>query len=464
MNTSQTVLWTEQTASLATHARVTQGEWSATGVSIDSRTIKVGDLFIALQGPNYDGHQFVGEALESGAVAACVSTESFEGKGLIVQDTLQALCALGQRRRQESQAHFVAVTGSVGKTGTKDMLIHVFKKHGRTYGTEGNVNNHYGVPLSLARVPRECDYVVLELGMRAPGEIQQLAQQVRPEVAVITTIEAAHLEFFSSVAAIADAKAEVFMGMKDHSESTAILNQDNAYFERLRDHAREQSVKNIWSFGKTEGSNARLLSCEVGRQETRIVAQLMGKEYAYRLGMLGEHWAMNSLAVLLGVYALGGDVSQACECLATQRAPEQRGMQYVLAVDHGQALLIDDSYNANPKSMAAALRVLKTIPERRIAVLGDMRELGAHSAQYHRQLLSEVINADIKRVFCCGTDMKHLYQALDKPMQAGFCSTSTCLAEKVVREIRPGDVILVKGSRDSHMKTIVSALLKQFRA
>lgn len=462
------ILWTAADAAAATNGRHpiarTAGHWMATGVSIDSRTVAPGDLFIALKGPNFDGHAYVKDALAKGAAAALVSAvpEGVQANAplLLVDDTQAALEDLGRVARLNAEGRILAVTGSVGKTGTKEALKLCLQAQGKTYATTGNLNNHLGLPLSLARMPADSDYGIFELGMNHAGEIAPLSRMVKPDVAIITTVEAVHLEFFPSVEAIADAKAEIFEGMSP--TGTAILNRDNPHWIRLVAAARTQGLTRIWSFGSQDGADARLIDASLHATSSAVTADIKGERIQYCLSLPGKHHVLNSLAVLLAVRAAGGDVALAARQLCQLSAIKGRGARRRIALPRGSFNLIDESYNASPVSVAAAATVLgKTDPGaggRRIAVLGDMRELGAQSAALHAGLADAFKRAGVDLVFTCGPQMKHLHDRLPASMRGRHAEDSAALAPLVADAVRAGDVLMVKGSAGSRMSLVVDAL------
>lgn len=460
-------LWTAAEAQAATGGKAV-GAWRARGVSIDSRSLRPGDLFVALQGAR-DGHAFVADALARGAAAAVVAERPLglpaEAPLLIVPDTLAALHALGAAARARSRARLVAVTGSVGKTGTKEALWRALARSGLTHASAASHNNLYGVPLSLARLPAQAAYGVFEIGMNHAGEITPLVRLVRPHVAIITNVEAVHLEFFSSVEAIADAKAEIFAGLEPGG--VAVLNRDNPQFDRLRAHAEAQGVGRIIGFGEHREAEARLIRASLLADHSLVAAEICGQPMTYRLGIPGRHWVINSLAVLAAVAALGGDLAAAAAALADLTALSGRGARHDLALAGGTALLIDESYNASPPAMRAALAALAATPigpqGRRIAVLGDMLELGAQAPQLHRALAEDVVRLGIDLVFAAGPQMRALFTALPASCRACHAETSTGLVGPVREALRPGDAIMVKGSLGSRMAVIVDALLGRTR-
>ncbi|CAO3401028.1 UDP-N-acetylmuramoylalanyl-D-glutamyl-2,6-diaminopimelate--D-alanyl-D-alanine ligase [Azospirillum palustre] len=466
MSGDKTVLWTADDAAAATGGRLSgPSAWTATGVAIDSRKVAAGDLFVAIRGPNFDGHAFIGAALAAGAAAAMVDHLPDgipEGAPLLIapSDTLESMAALGVVARARCGARFVGVTGSVGKTGTKETLRHVLSAQGATYANEGSLNNHWGVPLSLARLPADSRYGVFELGMNHAGELGPLSRQVRPHVAIVTTIEAVHLEFFSGVEAIADAKAEIFEGMD--AGGIAVLNRDNGQYARLAAAARRQGLTDIWSFGAHEEADARLVDCSLHATCSAVTAMIRGERVQYCLSQPGRHWVMNSLAVLLAVKALGADIASAARSLSSLPPVKGRGTRKRIQLPQGAFTLIDESYNASPAAMAATLEVLGKIDPgaggRRIAVLGDMRELGERADALHIGLAEPLRAANVDAVYACGPHMKTLFDRLPAAMRGAWTETSVELAPIVTGTVKGGDVIMVKGSLGSRTGLIVDAL------
>jgi len=459
-----TVLWTSVEAERATGGRTTT-DFAATGVSIDSRTLRPGDLFVALKGPNFDGHAYVEAALEAGACAAIVA-DTWRGRPaagpfLIVDDPERALGALAVAARQRSGARIAAITGSVGKTGCKDALAMVLDRQAATCATQGNLNNHFGLPLSLARLGAEARYGVFELGMNHAGELAPLSKLLRPDVALITTVEAVHLENFDSEEDIADAKAEIFQGVAP--QGTAILNRDNHHFGRLLRRAQEAGISHIRSFGAHDRADLRLQDCTLHETSSTVTVLNDGAPLTYRIGVPGRHWVINSLAVLAAAQALGADITAAALALGQMRATAGRGLRMDVPLSSGGGfVLIDESYNASPASMQAAFDVLaQATPKpggRRIAVLGDMLELGEDAEALHAGLAADLVSSRVDLVFTAGPLMARLAKALPAPMQGGHTSTSGCLAPRVTAAVRAGDIVMVKGSLGSQMKRVVDAL------
>lgn len=456
-------LWTETTAAEATGGHAV-GTWSAQGVSIDSRSVAPDDLFVAIEGPRLDGHDFVSTAMQSGAAAALISRRTDDmaddTPSLEVPDTLEALRALAIAARARTEAKIIAVTGSVGKTSTKEALRLALEDQGKTTASASSFNNHWGVPLSVARMPDDTAYGVFEVGMNHAGEIEPLSHIIRPHVAVITTIEPAHIEFFDSIEGIADAKAEIFTGM---SGGTAVLNRDNPLFDRLAAAARDSGIDTILAFGEHPDADARLITHATDRQGSNVEADIVGRRIGYRLSMPGRHFVMNSLAVLAAVSAVGGKVATAARALEALVPLDGRGRRHEIILKDGSFTLIDESYNANPASMRAAfdsLAMTRPGPNgRRMVALGEMRELGAQSDAFHRDLADVLMAKGIDKVFACGPQMADMYGDLPRTMQAGFADDSAALASEVSSAVRAGDVVVVKGSLASAMKNVVDGLM-----
>ena len=462
MTAGKEVLWTLAEAAAAVEgARSGPPGTAISGVSIDTRTLAPGDLFVALRGPNFDGHDFIEAAAAAGAAAALVRTDNHRIPAIAVADTQIGLEALARAARSRSAARIVAVTGSVGKTSTKEMLAAALGSAGATHWSGGSLNNHWGVPLSLARMPVAARFGVFELGMNHSGEILALTAQVRPHIAVITTIEAAHLEFFPSVEAIADAKAEIFTGIEPGG--AAVLNSDNPHYERLAAAASAAGITRIVGFGGNAMAAARLVDAVPDGAGSIVVAILHGKWLRYRLGLGGRHMALNSLAALAAAELAGADPVVAAEALADLSGLAGRGKQMPIAVAGGEALLIDESYNASPASVRAAIALLGTVPKsgagRRIAVLGDMRELGEQGPALHRGLAPAIAQAGIDLVFTVGPLTRGLWQELPAERRGGWSETASGLVPSLAEALRPGDVVMVKGSHGIRMTDIVKPLI-----
>jgi UDP-N-acetylmuramoyl-tripeptide--D-alanyl-D-alanine ligase len=463
-------LWTSAAMAEAMRASVQGAPPEAiSGLSIDSRSIAPGEAYFAIKGDVHDGHDFVTAALQAGAALAVVERAqrdkfATDAPLLVVDDVLAGLVELAHAARARLKAQIIAVTGSVGKTSTKEALRRVLGAQGPTHASAASFNNHWGVPLSLARCPAAMRFAIFEIGMNHAGEIEPLVKMVRPHIAIITTVEPVHLEFFAGIEAIADAKAEIFAGLE--SGGTAVLNHDNSQFARLSRRAKKLGVSRIVSFGVHKKSEARLLDVSLHATCSAVHADILGQDVTYKLGMPGRHMAMNSLAVLAAASLAGADLALAALALSQVEPAAGRGVRRTLEVAGGEALLIDESYNANPASMAAALNVLGQAPVgphgRRIAVLGDMLELGPTGAALHGGLLEAIKANHIDLVYCCGPLMRNLWDALSTGKRGGYAGSAAALEAQAVAAIRAGDSIMVKGSLGSKMKTIVNALEKRF--
>ena len=455
-------LWTSDEVAGALGAAIT-APFVADGVTFDSRAVAQGDLFFALSGETTDGHGFVADALKRGAAAAVVSRDVDSAGGTLVRvpDTMKALVDLGRAARRRSKARIASVTGSVGKTSTKDALRAMLSAQAPTSASAASFNNHVGVPISLARLPREAHYGVFEIGMNNPGEIEPLARQVEAHVGVITNVGPVHIGHMGSQEAIADEKACLFAGMAEGA--VAVLNRDSEYYERMQRQARAFGVSRIVAFGRSEHADARLLSCNLQDCGSDVAALIHGQRIEYRLGAAGEHWVLNSIAALAVVEALGADVARAAATLATVGASPGRGARRLLKFGGGTVELLDESYNANPVSMRAMLAVLaRTRPAqggRRLLVMGDMRELGEGADAYHAGLADAVAESGAAQVFLCGPHMQALWQRLAPAHRGVHRPDSASLAGEVAAAVRTGDVIAVKGSLGSKMKIVVDAIL-----
>jgi len=459
-------LWTYADVLIAVHGSAQSDvapDLAMQSVSIDTRTLEPGALYVAIRGDSLDGHDYVAEAFEAGAACALVDEGADVGsRGPLVRvaDTLKGLEALGRAARSRSDACIIAVTGSVGKTSTKEGLRLALSVSGSVHASAKSYNNHWGVPLSLANMARDYRFGVFEVGMNHPGEIVPLTKMIRPHVALITTVESVHLEFFDSVVQIAQAKAEIFEGLE--SGGTAVLNIDNPHFVLLKDHAVQAGTAHIISFGKNRGADARLVALAEDAEGSDVTADICGENITYRIGSPGAHLVMNSLGALAAIQVCGADVQKGADALAGFHAQTGRGAREVFALPDGQIVLVDESYNANPASMRAALASLDTIPRadfpRRIAVLGDMLELGDTSPQLHRELLQPVDAAGVDVVFACGPYMQSLFDALAEDRRGAYADNAAGLEAALLETVCAGDVVMIKGSLGSRMGLLVEAL------
>ena len=463
-NNKSDMIWTSEDAVKATGGH-TSGDWQAYGVSIDTRTLNQGDLYVALLGDNLDGHDYVTQAIEAGACAAMVSKKIEgidESKLLIVEDTLKAMEDLGRFARSRTSAKIIGITGSVGKTGTKEMLATAFDPQGQTHASIKSYNNHWGVPLTLSGMHAGTDYGVFEMGMNHASEITPLSQMVKPHIAIITTVASVHIENFDDgMDGIVNAKAEIFDGVVEGGD--VILNHDNDSYETLKEKALAKDLK-VYSFGDDKNASAYIVDCLEAANGSRVKANIAGESVTYTLQIAGRHIAHNSLAVLLAVKLTGGDIQKAAKSLGKQQPIIGRGKRELINLDikDNPITLIDESYNASPIAMNAAFKVLALIDPgrggRRIAVLGDMLELGKDSGKMHADLALPLKAANVDLVYTCGQNMRKLYEQLPANQQGAHKATSDELAQIVPDVLVPGDVVMVKGSLGSKMGTVVEAL------
>jgi UDP-N-acetylmuramoyl-tripeptide--D-alanyl-D-alanine ligase len=450
-------LWTSREILAATGGQLSGAPFSAGGVSIDSRTLEPGELFVALADVR-DGHEFAAAALERGA-AAVLASRPVGAPAVMVPDTLKALEQLGLAARDRAaQARRGAVTGSVGKTSVTQAIAAGLRRAGPAHASVKSYNNHFGVPLTLARMPRATERAIFEIGMNHADEITPLTRMTRPQAVVVTTVAQAHIENFADgELGVARAKAEIFEGLQRGGK--AVLNADNRWFDFLADAARNHGA-HVVAFGTRDGCAAQLTDFRLEGAGARVEGRLHGHPIAFSLRQTGSHWGLMSLAALLMMEALDVPQDVGVAALELFEPLEGRGAEQPVAIGGGSFTLIDESYNANPVSAAAALRTLglRSVENRRIAVLTDMLELGKESRAYHAALAAEIEAAKVDLVFCAGPMMKSLFEALPATRQGGYAETAAQLAPVVTRAVEPGDVVMVKGSRDSHAKALFDAL------
>ena len=459
-------LWNAAAIAAATQGKLT-GDFTVTGVSIDSRSLEHGDLFVALQGPSFDGNDFAAAALQRGAAGALIHrrAQDLPARAPVIEvaDTMRALEDLGRAARARTGAKIVAVTGSVGKTSSKEALRAVLSLFGATYASVGNLNNQWGAPLSLSRMPQDSRFGVFELGMNHAGEISPLSQMVRPHVAVITTVEPVHIEFFDSVEGIADAKAEIFDGLLPGG--AAVLPFDNAHFTRLEDKARRMGAR-ILSFGTNDGGSggpwARLIECQVTPQGTQVTAEIGGKRLRYRIAALGAHQALNSVAVLAAAFALDLDLDHALPGFGAFEALKGRGKREALQIQGGEIELIDEGYNASPPRCARPCVCWVNFRPPSVAAASWCWATCGNWASAARSCI-----ANWRRTFppprstrpsWVGPLMQGLYELLPSAMRAGHKPNSDAMVETLVAAIRPGDTVLIKGSLGTRMAPLVEAV------
>ncbi len=438
------------------------------GVSIDTRTLQPGDLFFAIKGAVHDGHDHIARAFEAGAGAAVIARPrggelAAHEATFAVEDTVCALEALGRAARARAPARVVAVTGSVGKTSAKEMLRVALAKSGSTHASVASYNNHWGVPLTLARMPASAAFGVIEIGMNHAGEITPLVAMARPHVALVTTIAPVHIEHLGSIEAIADAKAEIFSAFE--GDGTAVLNRDAPQYARLERAAKAAGAR-VLTFGAEMGCDARLLEARDDESGSRVRAHILGREIGFSLGAPGLHMAQNALGVLLAAVALGADPEVSVAALADFAPQKGRGERFTLETPTGPFTVIDESYNANPASMRAALALLGAAHPgeggRRIAVIGDMLELGADGAAMHAALAETLEQNRVDLLFGSGALTRALYEAAPAPMRAAWGERSRDIQDELAKALRGGDVVMIKGSNGSRMGPVVAALCERF--
>lgn len=445
-------LWTAADASAATGGRA-QGDWTASGVSIDTRTIRPGDLFVALKDVR-DGHDFVAQALEKGAAAAMVSHIPDDVPAgaplLIVSNVLRGLEDLGRAGRTRMTGKVVAITGSVGKTSTKDMARVALTGQGRIHAAEASYNNHWGVPLTLARMPRDTDFAIIEIGMSQPGEIAPLSRMVRPHVAMITTVAPAHLEAFGAIEGIAHEKGAIFRGLD--AIGTAVIPEGLAVTQILRDCA-DAAGAIVIGFGRD--GMARLFQSGLSGGNLKCRAQVAGENIEFTLKTTGTHFALNAVGVMAALGAAGADIRQTARRMGDWQPPKGRGAVEEL----GDIRLIDDAFNANPTSLSAALKMLAGLEGgRRVAILGDMLELGSEEIEMHRNIAEDPAMDSIDLIHAAGPLMRNLFDVLPSEKRGVWVEDSAELAARVVELVSSGDIVLVKGSKSSKVSVVVDAL------
>ena len=449
-----TALWTSDEIATATGGTAS-APFEVAGVTFDSREVQAGDLFVAMPGTIHDGHRFVDGAFAAGAAGAIVA-HPVNGPHVQVEDTFGALQALGRASRKRSKAKIFGITGSVGKTSTKEALFAALERirPGKVHRSVKSYNNHTGVPLSLARMPRDADYAVLEMGMNNRGEIAALTGQVRPHVALITAIAPAHIENLGSEQAIADAKAEIFEGLEP--DGVAIIPNDTPHRDRLVKAARRRAHR-IITFGRGDADVHAVHAVAAEGGGSLISAALLERELTFTISQRGEHWVSNALAVLAAVEAVGADVALAGLALADLGGLKGRGERHRVEIAGGEVLLIDESYNANPASMAATLKSLGAERDvaRRIAVLGPMRELGPHSDALHAGLARAVLSAAVDRLILIGDEMQPLDEALDGRVAVDRVASVDEAADALMQILRAGDAVLVKASNSVGLAKLV---------
>ena len=458
-----TALWKSEDVAEATRG-YSEKKWVASGIAIDSRKVKKGDLFFAMPGTRYDGHNFLDNAFQKGAVASLVSDKKLinkKGSYLFVSDVPRALNDLALAARKRSRAKVIAITGSVGKTGTKEMLRLALSVCGKVHASEESLNNHVGVPLSLSRLPKDADYSILELGMNHKGEIEKLSKLVCPDIAIITSIEIAHIKFFDSILEIAKAKSEIFLGLK--KSGAAIINKDSEGYDLLNLVLKENDIKNIITFGINQGADIRLIDQNVIENSSIIKAIFKNKVLEWEMPIRGEHWVKNSLIVLAVTKILNENPEHVLKGLLNFKVPEGRGNIHKISFEFGNIVLINDSYNANPASMISGIKKLCLISKigRKVAVLGDMKELGEMSYYYHKKIADTLLKSEIDLVFTIGDLMKDLFLSLPEKIRGLHNEDVNNLFINLFSKLRANDTILIKGSNSMSMQSIVKKIIER---
>lgn len=466
------VLWTIDDFLAGTHGRpVGDMPEEITGISIDSRTIEKGHAFFAIKGDNFDGHKFVRAAAVADAGVAIISESKLASLGavalplIVVKDVLESLVLLGHAARIRSHAKIVAITGSVGKTTTKEMMRVALSASGTVHASVASFNNHWGVPITLARMPADVDYAIFEIGMNHANEITPLVNMVRPHVALITNVAAAHLGSFKNVSEIAKAKAEIFSGLS--VSGTAIINHDNPHLRLLKMRAKKAGIKNILTFGDHKKANFRLKSVKRTAERTDVEAVIAGKKIDFTLYVGGRHMISNALAVLGVSSVLGADVQKSATALAGVAAEQGRGQRHVIKLSDGTLTIIDDAFNANTASMEAGLAMLGECEPakngQRIAVLGDMLELGRFSKELHEKLVEPIVVNDIDQVFMVGEEMLALKEVLPKGLFGGHFDSVGELQSKLLKTLHGGDVVIFKASKGLKFVPLVEKIVEAFK-
>ena len=456
--TQQTPLWAAPELKMALNTVVEETIF-ANGVTFDSRTVKPGDLFVALKTEKNDGHRYVQQAIEKGAVACIVDHEISELKKnqqIVVSDTLKALEALARFARMRTMAEVVGITGSCGKTTTKEMLTSCLSKQGKTHATQKNFNNNLGVPFTLANMPADTQYAVIEMGISHPGEMTELSDFVRPNVTLITNIAPAHQEFFADTRAIAAEKIHIL----DYQtkEGAIVLNVDDAQYQFLADTSVGAGLKKIIRFGQGEKADFRLISATPKQEKTHVVAEWHGEKIQYDLNFFGSHFALNSLAVLAAIDALGASVDQAITDLPTLSPEQGRGCVFDLQLDGKTIHIIDDAYNANPVSMKAGIQALGLRKGQKIAVLGDMLELGTKSYEMHLDILTQLEQNNVNKLYAVGPTMSQVFDLAPPDIQGAKALSALDLVETLKNDLQDGDWVLFKASHGTGLDPLIQKL------
>ena len=437
-------------------------KWQASGVEIDSRKVKKGDLFCALNGVNHNGHDFIDSALERGATACLISEKLENSKNISlakVDSVLETLEKMAKNARMRSKARFIAVTGSVGKTGTKDMIQLALSKIANTYSNESSYNNYLGVPLSLARIPPELSYCILEIGMNKKGEIRDLVKLVKPEVAILTAIEKSHLEGLKSLENIAEAKSEILESLDKNG--CLIINNDTNFSQYVKNRAKKLGIQNIITYGKGSENNIKLLNFSLRKKKYHVQALCYGKKISWFMPSLGEHWIHNSLSILgLAVY-FKIDFEKMLDGLTSFNVPQGRGNIINLRYKNKEFILIDDSYNSNPASLIASLTNFSKLKVmgKKFLVLGDMLELGVESKKIHKGLVKKIEEFEFNFLYTVGKNMLEMSKKLVNIKYKNHNNNSEPIAENILKAIANGDAILLKGSNSMNLKEIINEII-----
>ncbi len=454
---TQKPLWTAEEICAATRSSLCSREsWEASGITINSKEVEKGDIFVAIKGEKVDGHDFLEEVFEKGAIAAIVEhAPATSHNYVVVRNTQEALMDIGRAARNRLNGTIIGVTGSAGKTSTKDMLALVLGAQGKTFATKRSFNSTITAPLSLASTPVDSDYGVFEIGMNEPGEIAELTKIIRPHIGIVTTVGAGHLQNFASVEDIAGEKASIVLGVP--ASGIVILPGDNPFYGTLKKVAQDRGIDNIYAFGESSTCDARLLKTTEENGVYHHTVSVLGEEHTFTLHLPGKHWALNALICLLVIKVLKKDMKKACQTLATYSPPERRGVPVMLKED---ILLVDESYNANPISMTVALESfgLRKIKGKKIAVLGDMRELGHDAPTLHAALKDAVVKSGSSILFTYGENMEYLHKAIGNTMKAQHFSSMEKLIQKLFDTVQPHDAIMVKSSNGVGFIQIINAL------
>ena len=418
-----------------------------TGISIDSRTIKPGDIFVAIKGGKQDGHEYVADAFSKGAKLAIVSTPT-DGNTILVNNTLEALENIAAAARDRFDGKVIAITGSVGKTSTKTAVGMVLTDQGTTYVSPGGFNNQWGVPLSVANLPRNFDYGVFEVGMNHTGEIDHLTKFIKPDIAVITNVENVHIANFDHIEQIADAKAEIYNHVDNNC--IAVLNNEHKFYNYLYKAATSKGLHRFVTFGSTPQSTVQLLNWEQLSNGLNVVVAIHHERYEFNLKAFGRHWVINGLGVIAVAHAAGINITKACESLSNFKLLPGRGDMLNIDTPNGALTIIDESYNSSPIAIESALTNLSIFPGRKIAVLGDMLELGESAESEHLRLKNLIKSNGIDLVFTSGPLMKKLYDALPEDLRGAHNDDPASLGNELFKHVKDGDHILIKGSRGNY--------------